>query len=104
MAGISGPDILFIIDEASGVPEDIFEAIEGNRAAGADVILCSNPTQTSGTFFDAFHSKRDLWHPLTISSEETPNVETWYARLRDRPAYREAVMIPFGEMKGRLAY
>lgn len=82
MAGFSGPDILFIIDEASGVAEAIFEAIEGNRAgdsedegAGADVVMFSNPTRTSGTFFDAFHSKRDLWHPITISSEESPNVE-----------------------------
>lgn len=82
MAGFSGPDILFIVDEASGVEEAIFEAIEGNRAGdsdedggGADVVLFSNPTRTSGTFFDAFHSKRDLWHTLTISSEESPNVE-----------------------------
>lgn len=74
MAGFSGPDILFIVDEASGVPEVIFEAIEGNRAGGADVVLFSNPTQTSGTFYDAFHSKRHLWCPLTVSSEETPNV------------------------------
>lgn len=73
MAGFSG-DILFIVDEASGVPEVIFEAIEGNRAGGATIVLFSNPTQTSGTFYDAFTSKRHLWHPLTISSEETPNV------------------------------
>ncbi|HJV40669.1 glutathione S-transferase [Caulobacter sp.] len=41
---------------------------------------------------------------LDIDRPDTPNVEAWYARLRRRPAYREAVMVPFGEMKGRLAY
>ena len=44
------------------------------------------------------------WFELEIDRPKTPNVEAWYARLQERPAYREAVMIPFGEMRGRLAY
>ena len=44
------------------------------------------------------------YYELEIDRPATPNVEAWYARLRERPAYREHVMIPFGEMKGRLAY
>lgn len=74
MAGVSGSNLLFIVDEASGVPEEIFAAIEGNRAGGAKIVLLSNPTRTSGTFFDAFHSKRSFWHTIRISSEDTPNV------------------------------
>lgn len=74
MAGISGPELLFILDEASGIPEPIFEAIEGNRAGGASVVMFSNPTQSSGTFFDAFHNSRQFWHTISISSAETPNV------------------------------
>lgn len=74
MAGISGPNVLFIIDEASGVPESIYEAIEGNRAGGARIVMFSNPTRTSGTFYDAFHSKREFWHTIHVSSLESPNV------------------------------
>jgi len=44
------------------------------------------------------------WFELEIDRPETPHVEAWYARLRERAAYRQAVMIPFGEMQGRLAY
>ena len=44
------------------------------------------------------------WFELEIDRPKTPNVEAWYARLQKRPAYRAAVMIPFGEMQGRLAY
>lgn len=44
------------------------------------------------------------YYSLAIDRAETPNVEAWYARLQDRPAYRQAVMIPFDEMKGRLTY
>lgn len=74
MAGISGPNVLFILDEASGISQGIFEAIEGNRAGGALLIMCSNPTQTSGEFFDSFHSKRRFYRCIAMSSEETPNV------------------------------
>lgn len=74
MGGFSGKNLLFIPDEASGIPEPIFEAIEGNRAGGAHIVMFGNPTQTSGTFFDAFNSKRDFWHAIHVSSEETPNV------------------------------
>jgi hypothetical protein len=74
IAGISGAEVLWIIDEASGIDETIFEAIEGNRMGGAKCLMLGNPTQTSGTFFDAFHSKREFWNPIHISSEESPNV------------------------------
>jgi len=47
MAGISGEDLMFIIDEASGVAEAIYEAIEGNIAGGTSILLISNSTQTS---------------------------------------------------------
>lgn len=74
MAGISGENVLFIIDEASGVPEPIFEAIEGNRAGGASELLLSNPTRTSGEFYSSHRSKAKFYKALAISSEETPNV------------------------------
>ncbi|MCC6649092.1 MAG: hypothetical protein IT374_26425 [Polyangiaceae bacterium] len=74
LQGFSGDELLFIVDEASGVDEAIFEAIEGNRAGGARVLLTGNPTQTSGTFFDAFGARAEFWNRVHISSEESPNV------------------------------
>ncbi len=41
---------------------------------------------------------------LEIDRPKTPNVEAWCARLQERAAYRDAVMVPFDEMKGRLTY
>ena len=41
---------------------------------------------------------------LEIERPSVPNVEAWYCRLQERPAYRARVMLPFGELKGRLAY
>lgn len=74
VAGVSGANLLYLLDEASGIPQAIFEAIEGNRAGGARVVMFSNPTQTEGEFFEAFHGKKDFYHQVHISSEETPNV------------------------------
>ena len=41
---------------------------------------------------------------LDIERPSVPNVEAWYRRLGDRPAYREHVMVPFDELRGRLDY
>ena len=41
---------------------------------------------------------------LEIERPSMPNVEAWYERLCSRPAYREHVMVPFDELRGRLTY
>ena len=41
---------------------------------------------------------------LEIDRPALPNVEAWYERLKDRAAYREHVMLPFDDLKGRLAF
>lgn len=74
VAGVSGKNLLYIIDEASGVDEAIFEAIEGNRAGGARIVLFGNPTRNEGEHYEAFHGKSDFYATVTVSSEETPNV------------------------------
>jgi glutathione S-transferase len=41
---------------------------------------------------------------LEIERPSLPHVEAWYERLCSRPAYREHVMVPFDELRGRLAF
>jgi glutathione S-transferase len=41
---------------------------------------------------------------LDIARPAVPNVEAWYRRLQQRSAYRAHVMVPFGELYGRLDY
>lgn len=95
MAGISGAHVLFLVDEASGVPEEIFDAIEGNRAGGAKICMFSNPTQTSGYFYEAFNARREAWSGtrgtlITVSSEEVVNegipglaTKAWIDEIRE---------------------
>ncbi len=70
MAGISGANLLFICDEASGIEEGIFEAIFGNMAGGGHMLLCGNPTQPSGTFYDSLKNEKasKAWKPFQVSS------------------------------------
>lgn len=75
-AGYSSDELLYLVDEASGIRESLFDAFEGNLASGGSIALFSNPTQTSGYFFDAFHRNRAEWVTFTVRSTETPNAAT----------------------------
>lgn len=41
---------------------------------------------------------------LGVTKSLPPNVAAWYGRLTERPAFQEAVMLPFDELEGRLAF
>jgi glutathione S-transferase len=41
---------------------------------------------------------------LEVERPSVPNVEAWYRRLQERPAYRQHVMVPFDDLKGKLGY
>lgn len=73
IAGLSGENILFLVDEGSGFPDNLWEPLFGNMAGGGRLLTTGNPTRTSGPFYDAFSSP-EFWHLLRISSEDTPNV------------------------------
>jgi phage terminase large subunit len=73
-AGLAGAHLLFVCDEASGIAEEIYEALRGNLAGGGRAFLIGNPTRVSGTFYDAFTRGAGVWRGLHISSLESPNV------------------------------
>lgn len=71
--GYHSPHLLFVVDEASGVKQPIFEAAEGFlTAAGARTLLIGNPTQVGGEFYQAFHSARALYRAIHLSAFDTP--------------------------------
>jgi glutathione S-transferase len=41
---------------------------------------------------------------MSIERPLLPNIARWYERLKSREAYQCAVMVPFEELRGRLAY
>ena len=73
MQGFHEDNMLFIVDEASGVADPIMEAILGTLSGENNkLLMCGNPTRTSGTFYDAFHADRTLYKNHTVSSADSP--------------------------------
>lgn len=65
--------LLLVVDEASGVGQEIFEAASGFLTSpGARLLMIGNPTRTSGEFYDAFHRQRGFYNTIAISAEDTP--------------------------------
>ena len=68
--------MLIVVDEAEGVLEPIYEAIDAVMTAGnSKLLLIGNPTSITGTFRRAFHEERHLYHNITISALDSPNVK-----------------------------
>lgn len=69
MQGFHEDNMLFIVDEASGVADSIMEAILGTLSGvNNKLLLCGNPTKTNGTFYDAFNKDSVLYKTYTVSS------------------------------------
>lgn len=74
LQGPHGGHFLLIIDEASGFPEALVQAVEGMLASGETrMLLLSQPTQLSGMFYRAFHTSRASYNTLAIGAYDTPN-------------------------------
>ena len=73
--GFHSPNMFIVVDEAEGVSDEIYEAIEAvMTAAEPRLLLIGNPTTVSGAFHRAFYQERHLYHPITISAMDSPNV------------------------------
>lgn len=72
MQGFHEDNMLFIVDEASGVADPIMEAIMGTLSGDNNkLLMCGNPTKTTGTFYDAFTVDRAIFALQTVSSRDS---------------------------------
>lgn len=85
LQGFHGAHLLFVIDEASGVPDEIFEVAEGAMTQPSVIsIMTGNPTRLFGQFYRAFHKERSLWTTFHFSSEDSELVSDGYAERVER--------------------
>lgn len=79
LQGFHSKNLLFLIDEASGIPEEVFQVAEGALSTpGAYVFMAGNPTRMEGYFFDSQHKQREQWAALWWNGEESPLVSKAY--------------------------
>ncbi len=71
--GFHARRVMVVIDEASGVDQEIVESLEG-AISGDDcrMVMVGNPLTPTGAFYQAF--KSPAWHKVSISCLEHPNV------------------------------
>ena len=77
LQGFHSPNMMVIVDEASGVPDVVFQVGEGAMStAGAKTVLTGNPTRAEGFFYDAFHANRELYNNITVSCSDSNTVDS----------------------------
>lgn len=92
LAGVHADFILFIIDEAGGVPDAVAAAAKASRANAskaegreAKLVLSGNPTQLEGPLYRAATVERPSWYVIEITADpddakRTTRVDAEYAR------------------------
>lgn len=75
LQGFHAEHILYIIDEASGVKDSTFEPVLGSLTTqDAKLLMCGNPTQLSGFFFDSHNKNRNIYKTFKVSGENSKRV------------------------------
>lgn len=87
LAGLHEDYMMFLIDEAGGVPDAVMSAAEGALATGkvCKIIMAGNPTHLSGPLYRAATREAHLWHMISITGDpddpmRSPRVSIKWAR------------------------
>ena len=83
LQGFHADHILFCLDEASGVPDQVVGAVEGALSSVESyIIMASNPTRNSGYFFKAVcdEKQKGVWATQFVNAEEVEDVDPNYIR------------------------
>ena len=73
LQGIHAKHVLFLINEASGIFDLVFEIAQGALSTkGAIAVLFSNPTRTRGFFADTHTRLRHIWKCVRVNCEDVP--------------------------------
>ncbi len=79
LQGVHSDNVMLVADEASGVPEQVFEAAAGSMSGhNAVTILFGNPVRSSGFFFDTHNRLRGEWWTRRVSCEDSKRVSKEY--------------------------
>lgn len=104
MAGVhcDGGWVLLVGDEASGIPEAVFEAASGSMSGErVTTLLLGNPVRSTGYFFDTHNKLATHWTTFRVSCIESPRVrKQWVEEMRvkygvDSNAFRVRVLGQF---------
>lgn len=75
LQGFHAEHVLYIIDEASGVDDAVFEPVLGSLSTDdSKLLMCGNPTQLQGFFYDSHNKNRGSYKTFHIDGRKSPQV------------------------------
>lgn len=92
-AGIHEENVLYVFDEASAIPDIIWEVAQGAMTStGGRWLVLGNPTRNTGKFHECFGKNKwsegdtdsSLWHAFTVSCFDSPRVSQEYIQEIER--------------------
>ncbi|RMH34170.1 MAG: terminase B [Acidobacteria bacterium] len=102
LQGVHADYVMLIADEASGIPEQVFEAAAGSMSGhNAVTLLLGNPVRSSGFFYDTHHRLAGEWRTFHVSCLNSQRVSPDFLRDmaarygEDSNAYRIRVLGEF---------
>lgn len=79
LQGFHAECLLFIIDEASGVDDKIFEPVLGALSTDdSKLLMCGNPTKTEGFFYESHTRNRELYSCIRADCRRSSRVSQEY--------------------------
>jgi phage terminase large subunit len=71
LAGLHADHILFILDEAGGIPDSVMASAEAALSSCIDghIVQAGNPTHLEGPLWRACTSERRLWHVTEVTAD-----------------------------------
>jgi len=91
LSGYHAEFLMFVIEEASGVPDAIFHPILGGLTSKMNYcVMVSNPIRNTGFFYDSHHVDRKMWTTLHFDSEKAERVVADYPEMMARKFGRES--------------
>ena len=70
--------VLLIMDESSGIPDEIYSVSTGfftEKTENRFWICCSNPRRNTGAFYDIFHGKGEYWNTRQINGYDVEGID-----------------------------
>ena len=93
LAGFHAPYLFIVVDEASGVPDPVFTALDGAMTSeNSYILLISNPVSTAGYYYNIMSGTiNGTWTKRFYSSKESSLVDA---------AYEQRIIETYGKESG----
>lgn len=76
LQGFHSDHLFFILDEASGISDKVFEPVLGALTGpDAKLLMMGNPTRLTGFFFDSHHKNRESYNAVHVDGRDSQLVK-----------------------------